>query len=476
MTVNDIDVSKSLERAEALLKKAKGVSPELIAMMELLILIIRLLVGKLNTNSSNSSIPPSKNPLGAPKGKKKKKIKGAGKKKKPGAQTGHTGSNLEHSKSPDEVKVIEIDRRTIPQGKYTSAGFETRQVFDVKISTYITEYQAEILIDEDGNKFVADFPDGVSSYAQYGAGVKAQSVYMSIWQLVPLARVAEFFDSQLGFKVSKGSVANFNSNAFDLLEEFDRWVRAQLDKAELLHADETGANIGGKTHWLHSLSNDAVALFHIDEKRGREAMIRMGILEGYQGKVIHDHWKPYYSFEDITHCLCNAHHLRELKWSYEVDEKEWAGKMHDLLSEMNEAQHKNKGAIPVTLLKKYKSKYRRILAAGDKECPYAEKEPGIRGRPKQTKSRNLLDRLRDFEDDVLRFASDKTVPFTNNPAENDIRMTKVKLKISGCFRSVKGAQIFCRIRSFLLTCQKQGCNPFECLEDLFDGKLPKFMK
>lgn len=474
MTIKDIDVNKSLDRARKHLENSKGIPKETRAILELLILIISLLVGKLSTNSSNSSIPPSKTPLNTPKKKKKKKAKG--KKKKPGAQEGHAGTNLEHTDKPDEVQVLEIDRRTIPKGIYRSGGYETRQVFDVKISTHVTEYQAEILIDEDGNKFVADFPDGVTSYAQYGASVKAQSVYMSIWQLVPLARVAEFFDSQLDLKVSKGSVGNFNTKAYDLLEEFESWVKAQLKAAGLLHADETGVNIGGKTHWLHSLSTESVALYHIDEKRGRDAMIRMGILEDYEGKLVHDHWKPYYSFENITHCLCNAHHLRELKWSFEVDEKEWAGEMHTLLLEMNDAQEKNNGVIPGKLLKKFKARYRSILTTGDKECPYEEKEPGAKGRPKQTKSRNLLDRLRDFEEDVLRFAHDKEVPFTNNPAENDIRMTKVKLKISGCFRSNKGAKIFCRIRSFLLTCQKQGCNPFDCLTDLFNGKLPEFMK
>lgn len=474
MTIKDIDITKAIEDTEKYLSETKELSSETIAMMKLLIIIIKLLIGKLKLNSSNSSIPPSKDPLDKEKKTGEKKARG-NKKNNPGAQNGHKGTFLEQSDDPDEVQTISIDRRTIPKGNYTNAGFEVRQVFDVKISTHITEYRAEVLVDEKGNRFVAEFPEQVTSYTQYGNSVKAQSVYMSIWQLVPLMRVSEFFGSQFKMGVSKGSVSNFNKAAFDLLEQFELWAKIQLTNSSLNYADETGININGKNHWLHSLANESVVLFHPDEKRGREAMIRMGILENYEGKLVHDHWKPYYSF-DCVHCLCNAHHLRELKWAYEVDGKEWAGKMIDLLIEMKEATSKAGGELTESDFKKFLRNYRSILRKAEQESPLAEKEPGKRGRPKQSKSRNLLDRLKDYEADVLRFATDKEVPFTNNSAENDIRMTKVQQKVSGCFRSLKGAKEFCRIRSFLLTCQKQGLNPFTCLEELFEGKLPKFMK
>ena len=288
-------------------------------------------------------------------------------------------------------------------------------------------------------------------------------------------RVSEFFTSQFGMGVSKGSIANFNKSAFKSLEAFEEWARSQLIKASINHADETGINIGGKNHWLHCLSNSKVALFHVDEKRGREAMLRMKILEKFSGKLVHVHWKPFYGF-DLTHCLCNAHHLRELTWAHEVDGQKWAEKLIKLLLQMNQAAEKNKGVLTKQDFKRFRAKYLRILKVGSIESPRAEKVDGKRGRTKQSKSRNLLDRLINFEEDVLRFATDKEVPFTNNAGENDIRMTKVQQKVSGCFRSKEGAQIFCRIRSFLLTCQKQGYNTFKCLEDLFEGKPPDFMK
>ena len=474
MTIKDIDVTKSIDDAREFLKSSKNLSPEARALMELLVLIVSLLAGKLQTNSSNSSIPPSKDPLNSNKKSTKNKKKAKGKKKKPGAQNGHKGSCLDQVDNPDEVQVIEIDRRTIPGGDYHSAGFEVRQVFDVRISTHVTEYRAEVLVDEDGNRYVAEFPDSVKNHTQYGTSVKAQSVYMSIWQLVPLLRVAEFFNSQFEMPISKGSVSNFNQLAYDLLEPFEIWAKRNLKHAALNHADETGINIGGKRHWLHCLSNEKVALFHADEKRGTEAMNRMGVLADFKGLLIHDHWKPYYTF-DCIHCLCNAHHLRELTWSFEVDGKKWAGKMKELLLAMNEATKKAGGKLSEEDFKKFLRKYRSILRAGKKECPFEPKDPGKRGKPKQTKSRNLLDRLVEYESDVLRFAVEKIVPFTNNPGENDIRMTKVQQKVSGCFRSLKGAQIFCRVRSFLLTCQKQGLNPFDCLINLFSGQLPEFM-
>lgn len=472
MTVKDIDVNETIASARSMLKKYESIAPEFKAMVELLILVITLMAGKLQTNSGNSSIPSSKNPLDAKK-RNKSKAKGV-KSRSSGAQVGHKGANLKPVHSPDKIEEILIDRRTLPTGNYRSDGFETRQVFNVKISTEVTEYRAEVLVDDNGQRFVANFPSEVSSYTQYGGSVKAQSVYMSIWQLVPLMRVCDFFQSQFGMSVSKGSISNFNKSAYQKLEGFEHWAKNQLIDAAVNNADETGINVGGKNHWLHSISNQKVALFHPDEKRGKEAMVRMGVLEKYKGKLVHDHWKPYYSF-DLVHCLCNAHHLRELTWAVEVEEQKWAQKMHDFLVKLNKSTDKSGGSIKPSEFQKYQKKYRAILKSGEKECPLLEQISGQRGRTKQSKSRNLLSRLKDFESDVLRFAQDKEVPFTNNSGENDIRMTKVQQKVSGCFRSLEGAKIFCRIRSFMLTCQKQGYNPFTSLEDLFQGKNPEFM-
>jgi len=177
----------------------------------------------------------------------------------------------------------------------------------------VTEYQAEILEDEKGKKFRASFPKEVTNRVQYGLGVKSNAVYMSQYQLIPYNRVEEHFDEQMGLGISAGTIYNFNVEAYDKLELFEAWLINSMRKEPLLHADETGINIGGKRNWLHCASNDKYTYFTVDTKRGQEAMDRAGVLPDFKGILVHDHWKPYYKYKEITHALCNAHHLRELQ-------------------------------------------------------------------------------------------------------------------------------------------------------------------
>ena len=478
MKVENIDVSAAINEAKDLLKNNKKIPLSVKIILELLIKIITLLLNKISLNSRTSSKPPSSDPIGSrKKNKDDKDDKDKKKKKKPGGQIGHEGKTLEQVKHPDKIEKFVVDRKDLPEGTYKSIGFEARQVFDIKISTYVTEYRSEIVEDSEGNRYVAEFPEGVKNPTQYGNSVKAHSVYMSQFQLIPLDRVKDYFNDQMGLPLSKGSVSNFNAAAHRRLEAFENWARAKCKKSALLKADETGVNISGKSFWFHLLSNKEVALFQVDLKRGTEAMERMGILPNYKGTVCHDHWKPYYTY-DFTHALCNAHHLRELERAFEQDDQKWAEKMKTLLNAINEEVKKTKhNKLSKKRIAYYTEEYRSILSDGEKESPLALRAKGDKkkGRVAQTKSRNLLDRLRNFEDDCLRFMKESIVPFTNNQAENDLRMTKVQQKISGCFRSLSGAQSFCRIKSYLLTCKRYDIEPTEALELLFDGKTPAFM-
>lgn len=473
MTVEDIDISKALEQAKTALAEQKDLSPAFRSSMELLFLVVSLLVKRLGRNSRNSSIPPSQDPNRA----KKKKAAGEVQRRKPGGQEKHVGCTLEKRETPDAIEEILIDRRTIPAGSiYREVGYESRQVIDVKIKVHVTEYRAEVLEDETGKRYVARFPDGVTKAVQYGGGVKAESVYLSMFQLVPLARVQEQFSAQMGLPLSKGSVLNWNQEAYERLAMFEVWAKQQLLVSPLNHADETGINVGGTKIWLHNLSNEKVTLYHPDEKRGTEAMDRMGVLPKYTGYLCHDHWKPYYRYEHATHVLCNAHHLRELERVIQDDGHQWAKTLKQLLLDINQAVHAANGVLPEAAVEIYKKQYRDILAQGEAECPKPPpKESGKRGKQKKEFSRNLLERLRDFEDDTLRFMTEAIVPFTNNQGENDLRMTKVQQKISGCFRSMDGARVFCRIRGFLSTCRKNQVSPADALRDLFQGKFPDFM-
>jgi transposase len=337
----------------------------------------------------------------------------------------------------------------------------------------VKEYQAEMLEDKQGNRYVAAFPEGITRPIQYGQSVKAHAVYMSQFQLIPYERVADYFSNEIGVDLSVGTLFNFNTEAYNALERFEQLVKEQLTLAPVIHFDETGINLNGKKHWLLSASNHTWSYLYPHAKRGREAMDAMGILPTYKGTAVHDHFKSYYGYKDCVHALCNAHHLRELQWVIDHTDYAWAKTMQDFLHEINDEvkatkqQYLNKQNRMCA-----KERYRAILQAGSQEMPPCIKPPGTKGRLKKTKAWNLLERLKDYENDVLRFIEEPLVPFTNNPAENDIRMTKVQQKISGCFRSVEGAKIFCRVRSYVLTAKKHGVNPSNALRLLFAGKLP----
>lgn len=468
MSINDIDVTETLERVKTQLKDDQQMSATTRSLIEVLILIVTLLVNRLGLNSRNSSKPPSSDP------NREKKPRN-GKKKKRGGQNGHKGSTLQKVDDPDVVEELSIDKRTLPRGKYHKVGYESRQVFDIQISRIVTEYRAEILEDENGYRFVAEFPESISRPTQYGSGVKAHAVYMSQFQLLPYDRVKDYFTEQMGFALSAGSLFNFNKRAYELLEHFEAIAKQKLIEATVAHADETGINIDGKRRWLHGCSNENWTLLFPHEKRGSDAMEECGIIPNFIGTLCHDHWKPYYKY-DCLHALCNAHHIRELTGAHEQYGQEWARQLQDLLEEINEKTIEAGGVLNPHIQAEYRVRYRKIISDGDKECPppQGERKKGQRGRMKKSKPRNLLERLRDYEDDVLRFMTAPEVPFTNNQGEQDLRMTKVQQKISGCFRSMEGAKIFCRIRSYLSTCSKQNISATTALELLFQGKLPDF--
>jgi transposase len=468
--LNDIDIDATLKNAKELLEQEKDLSPAIRATMDILILVVQLFANRIGLNSRNSSKPPSTDP-----NRPKNLSKSSG--NNPGGQHGHKGETLEKVSKPDETLVINIDRKTLPQGHYTEDGFETRQVFDIHICRKVTEYQAQVLVDEKGKRFVAPFPEGVSKAVQYGKQVKAHAVYMSQYQLIPYARIQEYFTEQLQIPISKGSVFNFNKVAYGLLGSFSEITKRSLIDSYRMNVDETGINIGGKRKWLHCASNDLWTDFFPHEKRGCEAMDSRGIIPEFNGVLCHDHWKPYYGYEQLLHSLCNAHHSRELTRANEQDGQLWAKEMDELLKEINKAVHDAGGAIDDTSANDYRQQYKDLLGKAEIECPppkEEDKKKGTRGRQKRSKSRNLLERLINYEDDVLRFMTDPQVPFTNNQGENDIRMTKVQQKISGCFRSWEGANIFCRVRGYLSTCQKHGVSSSEAMTLLFDGKLPDF--
>jgi transposase len=471
LTIEDIDVDSAINSVKELLKKERDLSPALKSALEVLLILVTLLLNRITLNSKNSSKPPSTDP------NRKKSSKKGESNRKPGGQKGRNGTTLQPVDDPDEVAVLKVDRRTLPRGsQYHEVGHEIRQVIDIDISRFVTEYRAQILEDDQGNRFVAPFPDRVNRPVQYGLKLKANSVYMSQFQLIPYDRIRDHFQEQLHIPVSAGSIFNFNKEAYEGLDCFGQWAKTQLARSDLMHADETGINIGGKRHWLHCASNTTLTWFYPHARRGTDAMDEMGILPFFKGVLCHDHWKPYYRYKCI-HALCNAHHLRELERAWEQDHQQWAKDMQALLIDISKAVEDAGGQLSLDGSKSWRRRYRRLLKKAEIECPPPDENQrkGKRGRIKRSKARNLLERLRDYEQDVLRFMDSEIVPFTNNQGENDLRMTKVQQKISGCFRSMDGAKIFCRVRSYLSTCRKQGMSASQALSLLFQGKNPDFM-
>jgi len=469
MKLENINIEEVISKLKKQMAEDPEVSPALKNSIELLLVLVSLLINHLGLNSTNSSKPPSSDP----NRKKKKKRSGN---KKPGGQKGHNGSTLKQVKDPDVVKELAIDKRSLPKGDYKEAGYDRRQVVDIEISRVVTEYRAQILEDANGNQFVASFPKGVNRPIQYGLNMKVQSVYMSQYQLIPYNRVEENFKDQVGIPISSGTIYNFNEEAYEKLKIFEDILKKRLFGSYLCHADETGINVGGKRHWLHCLSNIDYTYYLPHEKRGFDAMEAMEVLPDFKGVLCHDHWKPYFKV-DCIHALCNAHHLRELERAWEQDKQKWAKQIRTLLLKINGAVDDAGGQLETTVSLKFRQKYRNILKKAEKECPPPDEnqKKKKRGRLKRSKARNLLERLMNYENEVLLFMDDKKVPFSNNQGENDIRMTKVHQKISGCFRSMKGAEIFCRVRSYISTCKKNNVRATEALSLLFEGKLPEFL-
>jgi transposase len=470
LTIDNIDVAATLKRAEPLLAVEPNLSPALRSTLEVLILVVQLLVNRLSLNSRNSSQPPSKDRFPVPDNANMDDGR------KPGGQTGRAGTTLKKTPHPDRIETLQVDRSQLPAGEYTEVGYESRQVFDINVQRVVTEYRAQIIEDASGQRFTAAFPANVTKAVQYGSGVKAQAVYLSQYQLIPYQRVQEHFQEQLLLPISAGSVFAFNQQAYAALEQFERRLISNLLSARVLHADETGINLNGKNQWLHGVSNAQWTLFHAHEKRGMAAMMAKAVLPHFSGILVHDHWKPYFNL-NCQHALCNAHHLRELTFAHEQDNQAWAKDMIDLLLVINEAVKTHGGNLPDAEAVLHPAAYHPVIERAELECPAPDptKKPGQRGRIKRSKSRNLLERLIHYEQETLRFMTDIDVQFTNNQGENDIRMTKVQQKISGCFRSQEGADIFCRVRSYLSTCSKNDLSATGALNMLFEGRLPEFM-
>jgi transposase len=340
----------------------------------------------------------------------------------------------------------------------------------------VTEHQAEIKgCPECGKTSRGKFPEGVEQAVQYGPRLKATAVYLTQYQLLPLQRTKELFFDVFSHGLSEGTLGHATAECFGKLAAAEDAIKERIRQSAVAHFDETGLRVEAQTHWLHVAGTSELTHYAVHAKRGTEAMDAIGILPGFGGTAVHDHWKPYFHYA-CAHALCNAHHLRELTAVHEQYEQAWGKAMIELLLEAKAAVD----ASPTNSLREqlrptrtFESRYDQIveqgLAANPPPAPSAN-APTKRGRQKQSKPKNLLDRLRAYKPQVLAFLADPLVPFDNNQGERDIRMTKVRQKISGTFRSKHGAQSFCRIRGYISTVRKNNHNVMQALASAFSAQ------
>ncbi len=318
----------------------------------------------------------------------------------------------------------------------------------------------------------APFPNEVTLGVGYGTRLKALALYLKNFQLLPSARIVTLLSDLFGTTFCEGTLFPAEQSASEQLEPFLEGVRSALLASPVLHCDETGLRVEGKLHWLHSASTEQFTLYDWHPKRGKAGIDHLGLLPRYTGVAVHDGWASYESYA-CSHALCNAHHLRELVALYEQGGQIWAREMSLLLVAMKRAVETAKvqglSALPKEGRVAFFARYAVLLAKGFATNPLAP-GTGKRGKVKQSAGYNLLRRLSVGQDNVLRFVSDFSVPFDNNLAERDIRMMKLKQKVSGGFRTSAGTTAFCRIRSYISTLRKQGYSVLPALQQLLLGK------
>jgi len=440
------------------------------------------LEARLRANSSNSSKPPSADGLakGPPK-PNRAASRAAAARRKPGGQPGAPGAHLAQVEHPDVIVVHAPRRCGRCGGELADApmvGAEARQVHDLPLlGLLVTEHRAERRRCACGTVTAATFPDGVRAPACYGPGVRAAVAYLHGQQHLPVQRTAQALADLVGAEVATATVAAILGECADGLDGFIQAVRSQLAAAPVAHFDETGARVAGRLHWLHSASTDRLSLFTVHPKRGRQALDQAGVLPGFQGVAVHDGWSPYTCYQQATHARCNAHHLRELAGVAALaGQRAWATGMAALLIEAKWAVQRAVAAgadqLDPRRLDHYRARYDAIIAEGWRANPPppAARASGDRnGRQRRSKAANLLARLDDHREEVLHFATDFRVPFDNNQAERDIRMAKLQQKISGGWRTLPGAQRFCRLRSYVATARKQQVGVLPALRRVFEG-------
>ena len=419
-------------------------------------------------DSHNSSKPPSSDGYGkkpAPKSLNEK----SGKKR--GGQPGHQGKGFKIDRKPDEV----VDHYPFAcehcpnRGSCESRCCESRYVMDLKVETRLTQHKVMECVCplQNGSTICGTFPTDVTSTKQYGLNSVALVSLLSSVGMVSIDRIHQIMDS-LGLTISQGTIQNMLRRFYSRCKVASERIHEIVMRLPLLNCDETGLRSEGSLHWLHCACDSRWSYYFFHKKRGMDAIEEMAVLPGYTGIMVHDCWSPYFKIDTASHALCGAHIARELVYAEETLKQPWAGELKALLFEiLREKQTllaEGAAAFPPERLQKYHDAYAALIKEGYEKNPIPEATPQRRGRPYRGKIRALLDRLNAFQEEFLRFASDWSVPFTNNEAERSIRFLKIRQKVSGSFRSDACATQYAEAMSFLRSARKHGVSYTDAIQ------------
>jgi len=391
-------------------------------------------------NSNNSSVPPSQDPNRKTRSQRKKSNK------KVGGQLGHKGSKLSKVENPDQVIFHDITECLCCKSKLPENGVvKSRQIFDLpKIKINVTEHQIITKVCTNcGKKNKSKFPEHLVQEAQYGDRIKAFAVYAHSYQILPYSRTSELIYDLTGHKISVGSLVNFQAECSNNLEAFEVEIKKALLQSPILHADETGVKVEGDLGWFHVLSTELLSFFGYHKKRGKEAINAFNIIPLYKGNLVHDRFSPYFSYA-CEHSLCNAHILRELQYLWESKKLKWARNISLLLAGVHHKIKQGKIYLEKDYLR-ILNEYEKLIA------PTIENYNSVYTKTNEEKLAFALEKQKHL---FLKFIKNKLVPFDNNQAERDLRMMKVKQKVSGCFRSSEYAEHFAKIKSYISTLKK----------------------
>ena len=438
---------------------------------------VKELEDRIAKDSHNSSLPPSRDISRITSKRSLRKPSD----KKSGGQPGHKGHTLRLVPNPDHTvdlvpEVCDHCGGSLAGGEVEEAEkAERRQVFDLpETPIEVTEFRApKVRCPNCGHTTKASFPEGVVQPTQYGEKIKAFVTYLQCWQFLPLRRAVELISNLFGCHISEATLLAAKRTCAEAVTDSVEEIKQGLIQARVIGVDETRMYVVGDGHWLHVSSTDLLTYYAHHKKRGNIATDAIGILPNFLGTVEHDGWQPYGKY-GCKHALCNVHLLREMIFLIEEDKQEWAKDMSELLltikRAVDEARAKKQSALDEAVMAEFSNRYIDIFRSGfEKNPPNPRTRKGRGGRTKQSTGYNVLVRLRDGIDAVLRFMHDFAVPFGNNQCEQDLRMMKLKQKINGTFRSRAGADEFCNIRSYACTARKQGHSVLNAIKVAMDG-------